>query len=125
MISKKENYINLATLKRDGTYINTPVWFAQEGESNNYYVYTLKKSGKVKRIRNFSDIKIAVCNFSGKLKGDWINASADLIEDTSLINHAYYLLRGKYGILFRISDFFSLIVGNYYRRQIIKISIKS
>ena len=89
MISKKENYINLATLKRDGTYINTPVWFAQEGESNNYYVYTLKKSGKVKRIRNFSDIKIAVCNFSGKLKGDWINASADLIEDTSLINHAY------------------------------------
>ena len=125
MISKIEHYINLSTQKRDGTFVNTPVWFAQEGETNNYYVYTLKKSGKIKRIRNFDNVKIATCSFSGKLKGDWVNAKADLIHESANIKLAYSLLRGKYGILFKIGDFFSWVVGNYYRRQIIKLSIKT
>jgi PPOX class probable F420-dependent enzyme len=100
------------------------VWFAQEGETNNYYVYTLKKTGKVKRIRNFPDVKVATCNFSGKLKGDWIDARVDLIDESGNIKIAYSLLRDKYGIRIRIVDFFSWIVGNYHRRQIIRFRIK-
>ena len=42
MISNQEHYINLSTRKRDGGFVNTPVWFAQEGETDNYYVYSLK-----------------------------------------------------------------------------------
>ena len=123
MISKKTNYINLSTQKKDGSFVNTPVWFAQDEETNNYYVYTLKKSGKVKRIRNFKDIKVAPCNFSGKLKGNWINAKAELIEDRDKIKLAYSLLRFKYGIFFKIGDFFSWVVGNYNKRQIIMFCI--
>ena len=123
MISKKENYINLSTQKKDGTFVNTPVWFVQEGDTNNYYIYTLKKSGKVKRIRNFPDVKIAICNFSGQLKGSWLNARAYLIDDSAVSNLAYSLLRVKYGIIFRIGDFFSWVFGNYHRRQIIKFTI--
>ncbi|MBL41032.1 MAG: PPOX class F420-dependent enzyme [Rhodospirillaceae bacterium] len=123
MISKKEKYINLSTRKRNGTYVNTPVWFAQEKESNIYYIYTLKKSGKVKRIRNFPDVKITPCNFSGKVKGNWISAKAELIEDKDKIKLAYSLLRFKYGIYFKIGDFFSWVVGNYNKRQIIKFCI--
>ena len=48
MISNRENYINLSTRKRDGSFVNTPVWFAQEGATNIYYVYSLKNVGKVK-----------------------------------------------------------------------------
>jgi len=80
MISNQEHYINQSTRKRDGSIVNTPVWFAQEGETNNYYIYSLKKAGKVKRIRNFPDVKVAPCNFSGKLEGNWIDARADLID---------------------------------------------
>ncbi len=123
MISKKENYVNLATQKKDGSFINTPVWFAQEKETNYYYVYTLKKSGKVKRIRNFKNIKVAPCNFSGKLKGNWINAKAELIDDRDKIKLAYSLLRLKYGIFFKIGDFFSWVIGNYNKRQIIMFCI--
>jgi hypothetical protein len=31
MISNQEKYINLSTRKRDGSFVATPVWFAQEG----------------------------------------------------------------------------------------------
>ena len=123
MISNKENYINLSTRKRDGSSVNTPVWFAQEGETNSYYAYSLDNSGKVKRIRNFPDVKVATCNFSGKLKGDWIDANADLVDEPETTKVAYSLLRKKYGIRFRLGDFFSWIKGTYHKRQIIRFSI--
>ena len=123
MISNRENYINLSTRKRDGSFVNTPVWFAQEGETNNYYVYSLDNSGKVKRIRNFPDVKVATCNFSGKLKGNWVDAKADLVDESENIKTAYACLRKKYGIKFRIGDFFSWIKGTYHKRQIIRFSI--
>ena len=125
MISKKEKYINLSTKKKNGTFINTPVWFAQDAETNNYYVYTLKKSGKVKRIKNFPDVRVAPCNFRGKIKSNWIYATADLIYDSSNIKFAYTLLIMKYGIIFKIGNFLSWIIGNYKKRQIIKFSIKN
>ena len=123
MISDKEKYVNLSTQKKDGSFVNTPVWFAQDEDKNDFYIFSAGEAGKVKRIRNFPDVKVATCNFSGKLKGDWIDARADLIDESENINFAYSLLRGKYGIRFRIGDFFSWIVGNYYRRQIIRFSI--
>ena len=123
MISNREHYINLSTRKRDGSFVNTPVWFAQEGETNNYYVYSLNNSGKVKRIRNFPEVKVATCNFSGKRKSDWIDAKADLVDEPENIMVAYSCLRKKYGIRFRVGDVFSWIKGTYHRRQIIRFSI--
>ena len=123
MISNRENYINLSTRKRDGSFVNTPVWFVQERETNNYYVYSLNNSGKVKRIRNFPDVKVATCNFSGKLKGNWVDAKADLVDESENIKTVYEYLRKKYGIRFRVGDFFSWIKGTYHRRQIIRFSI--
>ena len=123
MISNREHYINLSTRKRDGSFVNTPVWFAQEGETNSYYVYSLKNVGKVKRIRNFPDVKVATCKFSGKRKSDWVDAKADLVDESENIKIAYECLSKKYGIRFRVGDFFSWIKGTYHRRQIIRFSI--
>ena len=123
MISKRENYINLSTRKRDGSFINTPVWFAQEGDTNNYYVYSLKNVGKVKRIRNYPEVKVGICTYSGKPKGSWSYAVADLVDEPENTKVAYSVLRKKYGIKFRIGDFFSWIKGTYHQRQIIRFSI--
>ena len=123
MISKKEQYVNLSTQKKDGTFVNTPVWFAQDGETDNYYIYTLKKSGKVKRIRNFPNVKVATCNFSGKIRGEWVEATADLIDEVGKVRLAYSILRDKYGIIFRISDCFN----NFFTFVLVdkKITLKS
>ena len=123
MISNQENYINLSTRKRDGSFVNTPVWFAQEGETNNYYVYSLNNVGKVKRIRNFPEMKVGICTYSRKPKGGWFYAIADLVDEPENTKVAYSVLRKKYGIKFRIGDFFSWIKGTYHKRQIIKFSI--
>ena len=123
MISNRENYINLSTRKRDGSFVNTPVWFAQEGETNNYYVYSLKNVGKVKRIRNFPEVKVGICTFSGKPKGGWFYAIADLVDEPENTKVAYSVLRKKYGVKFRIGDFFSWIKGTYHKRQVIRLSI--
>ena len=122
-IPDQEHYINLATRKRDGSFVNTPVWFAQDGKSNNYFIFSLKNAGKVKRIRNFPDVKVATCNYNGKLKGNWIYAKADLINEPERIRLAYLHLRRKYGLRFHVGNFFSWIIGNYYRRQIILLII--
>ena len=125
MISNRAAYISLSTRKRDSNFVYTPVWFAQgeDGaeEACNYYVFALKKSGKVKRIRNFPDVKIAPCDIRGKLKGDWIDARVDEVEG---IKTGFAHLRKKYGLKFRIGDVISWIVGNFHRRQIIRLSLK-
>ena len=123
MISNREHYINLSTRKKDGSFVNTPVWFAQEGETNNYYVYSLKNLGKVKRIRNYPEVKVGICTYSGKPKGGWFYAIADLVDEPENTKVAYSVLRKKYGIRFRIGDFFSWIKGTYHKRQIIRFSI--
>ena len=122
-ISSQERYINLSTRKRDGSYVNTPVWFAQEGDTNKYYVYSLRNVGKVKRIKNFPEVKVGICTFSGKPKGGWAYAMADLVDEPETTKVAYSILRKKYGIRFRIGDFFSWIKGTYHKRQIIRFSI--
>ena len=123
MISNQETYINLSTRKRDGSFVDTPVWFAQEGDTNNYYVFSLKNVGKIKRIRNFPEVKVGICTFSGKPKGGWAYAMADLVDEPETTKGAYSILRKKYGIRFRIGDFFSWIKGTYHKRQIIRFSI--
>ena len=123
MISNQETYINLSTRKRDGSFVDTPVWFAQEGDTNNYYVFSLKNVGKIKRIRNFPEVKVGICTFSGKPKGGWACAMADLVDEPETTKVAYSILRKKYGIRFRIGDFFSWIKGTYHKRQIIRFSI--
>ena len=123
MISNQETYINLSTRKRDGSFVDTPMWFAQEGETNNYYVYSLKNLGKVKRIRNYPEVKVGICTYSGKPKGGWFYAIADLVDEPEYTKVAYSVLRKKYGIRFRIGDFFSWIKGTHHKRQIIRFSI--
>ena len=123
MILNQEQYINLSTQKRDGRFVNTPVWFSQEGETNNYYIFSTKNAGKIKRIRNFPNVKVAPCNGCGKLKSDWIDAKAELIDEPEKIKFSFSALRNKYGFRFKISDCFSKIFGRYHKRQIIKFSI--
>ena len=125
MISDKEKYINLSTQKKDSTSVNTPVWFAQDEDKNSFYVFSHGEAGKVKRIRNFSSVKVATCNFKGDLHGEWLSAEAKLLnkDQEESIKLGYRLLHKKYPSM-RILDIFSKLSGNYKKRQLIEFKFK-
>ena len=124
MITDKEKYINLSTQKKDGSLVNTPVWFAQDGEKNDFYIFSAGEAGKVKRIRNFSSVKVAICDFKGNLQGEWISAQAELIDEEESKIRAYRQLQKKYGLTIKVFDFFSKLFGKYKQRQVIKFKIQ-
>jgi hypothetical protein len=120
MISNDENYFSLGTLKRDGSFVDTPVWFTQETDAEVYLVLANANSGKVKRIRNFKDAQVAVCDWKGGLKGEWQKAEVKLVDE--LESHPR-LFRAKYGLQFRIFEFFSWLSGKRKERQMILVTI--
>ena len=124
MISNKEKYVNLSTQKKDGSFVNTPVWFAQDGDKNDFYIFSAGKAGKVKRIRNFSSVKGAICDARGNLQGKWISAQAELIDEEELKIRAYTQLHKKYGLTIKVFDFFSKLFGKYNQRQLLKFKIQ-
>jgi PPOX class probable F420-dependent enzyme len=72
-------YLSLTTFRRDGTGVATPVWFVQEGR--RLLVETDRFSYKVRRIRRNPNVEIAVCTATGRLRGEQMNARAELLPD--------------------------------------------
>jgi uncharacterized protein len=99
-----EKYLNLETYRKDGTAVATPVWFAQD--ESVLYIYSLADAGKVKRIRNNPHVRVAPCDMRGKLKGEWVDARARILQgDEAAKGHR--LLDEKYGLLKKIGNVFS------------------
>jgi len=110
-------YLSLETYRKTGVGVRTPVWFAEDPTQNRttFYLYTLPDSGKAKRIRNNSKVRIAPCNMRGDLRGAWVDARARICSgDEATKGQA--LLNQKYGLMKRIGDFFSRMRG---RTQIV------
>jgi PPOX class probable F420-dependent enzyme len=115
-------YLSLGTQKRDGSYVDTPVWFAADKTGGMYYVFSAKNAGKVKRLKNFSNASIAPCTVAGKTLDKPISVTATLIDDSNEIDSAHELLLKKYRWQMHILDLFSRLSGKYHQRQFIKIT---
>ena len=102
-----QKYLNLESVKRDGTPVQTPVWFAEE--QGVLYVYTLANAGKVKRIRRNPRIRLAPCTMRGTVIGPWVEADATIVDATTAAR-GHALLRQKYGWLKGIGDLFSRLL---------------
>ena len=83
-----QRYLNLESFKRDGTPVQTPVWFA--GAHGVLYVYTLTKAGKVKRIRRNPRIRLAPCTMRGTVTGPWVEAIRGIFFFCSLLSLVTY-----------------------------------
>ena len=104
-------------VKRDGSPVQTPVWFAEE--QGVLYVYTLANAGKVKRIRRHPRIRIAPCTMRGTVTGPWVEAEATIVDATTAA-HGHAVLRHKYGWMKRIGDLFSRMM----QRERVVIAIR-
>ena len=116
------NYLCLATRQRSGRLVETPVWSAPLGD--NYVVFSAGKAGKVKRLKNFSDARIAACTLRGKITGPWVEASAYLLDAPADKAAALQALRKKYGWLMWTGDIFSALVGKKRKRAYIRIECR-
>lgn len=116
MILDTVPYFNLRTKRKDGSLVETPVWFVTAPQGEIHHVFTNIHSGKVKRIKNFSEVDVAVCDWRGRLLGDWQPARAELVAETDAIYAAFL---SKYGLIYRVFDFFSRLGGKHKERQII------
>lgn len=108
-----QKYLNLETFKRNGTGVKTPVWFATEPasplDSNEakLYVYTIGVSGKVKRIRNNPQVRIAPCDMRGRVKGEWVPARVEILTGREA-DQGMQLLNKKYLPWKHLLDFFAM-----------------
>jgi len=118
-ILANERYLSLATRKRNGDWRWTAVWFAAAEGPGRYYIFSAANAGKVKRLRNFSEIQVAPCTASGIITGDATLGLGRLIEEASECDYAYRALRAKYGWQMRLLDFFSRLSGRIHHRQVI------
>jgi uncharacterized protein len=69
--------INLVTFRKNGQPVPTPV--AVSHADGKLYIITGVKTGKIKRLRHNPLIKVAPCDWSGKLLGDMVDAQARVL----------------------------------------------
>lgn len=92
-----QRYISLATFRKSGVAVYTPVWFAEA--NGKLYVMTSSKLGKYKRIRNNPQVEIAPCTIRGKVTGPEFPATARIMKPEEVaaarqgINAKYWMAR--------------------------------
>ena len=94
---KGQKYISLASFRKNGNPVYTPIWFGEENDK--LYVMTRSDSGKYKRIRNNPKVRMAPCKMRGKITGPEFAATARVLpsEDwpraSETIKRKYWLAR--------------------------------
>ena len=99
-----QKYISLETYRKNNQPVRTPVWFVIDNDL--VYVVTREETGKVKRLKNNSQVKISVCTFKGKSTGEWISGKAVRVSGEES-KTAIKLRKKKYGFMANIAQFAS------------------
>jgi hypothetical protein len=117
-----ERYVNLATFRRDGREVRTPVWVAES--DGHLYVFSEAKAGKVKRIRATQRVALAPCDVRGGLRGDFSEGVGRVVSEDDVIDRAYAAFLRKYGIVMRAANFFSTLTGRIHKRAMLELDLR-
>jgi PPOX class probable F420-dependent enzyme len=113
-------YIALETYKKNGQAVPTPVWVTQE--AGKLYVITEGNSGKVKRIRNNSQVRVAKSDMRGKVEGEWAAATARILTDAAAVAQQGKRLAAKYGLIYRLFNIYLTITQRKRTSVVIEIA---
>jgi len=116
-----ERYVNLATFRRNGSEVRTPVWVAPDGD--RLVVWTNVNSFKIKRLRRDARARLAACNGRGDVQGAWVDATARVLEDPAERDGALEALFRKYGWQMRAARFFGTLSGRWRQRAAIEVRL--
>jgi PPOX class probable F420-dependent enzyme len=104
-----ERYVVLTTFRRDGRAVPTPIWVA--GDDGELVLWSERKAGKVKRIRNSGRVEVQACDVRGKrTHGAVVSGQARLL-DLSESERVRRAITRKYGIVGRVTMLFSKLRG--------------
>jgi PPOX class probable F420-dependent enzyme len=92
---RDQKYISLATFRKNGVAVHTPVWFADEND--RLYVMTRGDSSKIKRIRANPVVKVAPSTIRVKVTGHEFPGRARILPEQDW-PHARNLIRAKYWV---------------------------
>lgn len=115
-------YVNVATFRRDGREVRTPVWVAAAGE--RLIVWTNVNAGKAKRLRNGSRVRVAVCDVRGKVQGDWTEGQGRLLDDPAERDSALEAIFQKYGWQMQLARVGGTLSGRWKQRAAIEITFE-
>jgi PPOX class probable F420-dependent enzyme len=93
--------LNLTTFRKSGIPVVTTVWFALE--AGKLYIWTVRDSGKIKRIRNNPLVSVAPSSHMGKPRGPAIAAVARILSPWEQ-ETAQRLMNDKYGWMKRLFE---------------------
>ncbi|MHA7734793.1 PPOX class F420-dependent oxidoreductase [Nitrosopumilus sp. S6] len=113
---ESEKYISVETYRKNGDPVRTPVWFTIK--NNQIFVVTRDQTGKVKRLKNNTQVKIATCTIKGKIKGKWISGTAEILDDEKT-KDAVKRRDKKYGFFSKMARFLTKSKG-----ELVAFSIK-
>jgi PPOX class probable F420-dependent enzyme len=114
-----EDYVSLATFRKDGREVRTPVWIA--GGDGGVWLYTKIDSGKAKRIRRNPRVRVASSDIRGKVRGDWMDATARIVQDAAKREQGIRAFVEKYGWQMRLAILVARLSGSFDERVIIEL----
>jgi uncharacterized protein len=107
---KSEKYVLLTTYRKDGRGVPTPLWVVPDGAGLAFW--TVRDTGKVKRIRNNGRVTLAACDLRGNPRGEPVEAYARIGDHADRLRVGAALGR-KYGLVGRLT-----LLGSRLRRGV-------
>jgi PPOX class probable F420-dependent enzyme len=90
----RSQYALLRSFRRDGTAVDTPIWFVLNGPTA---LFRTKIVPKTRRLAARPEVELVVCDYQGRITGStWLNGRATVLggEDAEQANRA---LHRRYG----------------------------
>lgn len=102
------NFVTLVTYRRDGRPVSTPVLSTPRNDS--LLVRTHQTAGKLKRLRNSSDVEVRPCDSRGRPLGDARRATARILPGAET-HECLELLHRRHGMVGRAATWIRHLRG--------------
>ena len=122
----RERYVSLATFRRNGAEVRTPIWFAvidhrlwmmTGGDTTGALI------AKIPRPDNNPRVRVAPSDVRGIVHGSWRDGTARIAADPREIAEARAMLRAKYGWQATLLDVVSRLSGRIRRRVWLEVAL--
>ncbi len=91
-------------------------------EAGKCYVITEGNSWKVKRIRNNRHVRVAKSDSRGKVQGDWVEATARILDAPTAVEQQGKRLAAKYGLVYHLFMLFMKLTQRKRTSVVIEIA---
>ena len=113
-----EKTISVATFRRSGEKVATPVWVVPvDGDRVGFW--TSSTSGKAKRLKNNPAVEITPCNQRGAVSAGAVTTAgtAELVTSGPEFDAVQAAVKAKYGFQVPMSKFFNTIGAKFKGRD--------